>query len=185
MRDYLMAEDSEVWNVICKGPNVPTLEVKDGEVTRVIPKTRKQYNDSDRLLVQKSYKARNLLMCGLCINEYSLISFCESAKKIWDLLKITYEGTKERRKSKLDLFAAQFESFPMNEGELIHEVCTRFSNITDEHMFLEEPVPIVKNAEGKDKEGDQVCPKISDIPWFHGIINTFSLSLLCPKDFLC
>ena len=41
MRDYLMAEDCEVWDVICKGPYVPTMEVKDGEVTRVIPKTRK------------------------------------------------------------------------------------------------------------------------------------------------
>ena len=24
-----------------------------------------------------------------------------------------------------------------------------------------------------------------DIPWFHGIINTFSLSLVCPKASLC
>ena len=24
-----------------------------------------------------------------------------------------------------------------------------------------------------------------DIPWFHGIINTFSLSLVCPKAILC
>ena len=24
-----------------------------------------------------------------------------------------------------------------------------------------------------------------DIPWFHGIINTFSLSLVFPKTFLC
>ena len=24
-----------------------------------------------------------------------------------------------------------------------------------------------------------------DIPWFHDIINTFSLSLVCPKVFLC
>ena len=26
---------------------------------------------------------------------------------------------------------------------------------------------------------------LSDIPWFHNIINTFSLSLVCPKAFLC
>ena len=75
-------------------------------------------------------------MCSLSINEYDLISSCESAKEIWDLLKITYEGTKEIRKSKLDLFSTQFESFPMNEGELIHQVRTRFSNITDEFLFL-------------------------------------------------
>ena len=98
------------------------MEVKDGEVTRVIPKTRKQYNDSDRLLVQKNHKARKLLMCGLSINEDDLISSCESAKEIWDLLKTTYEGTEEIRKSKLDLFSTQFEDFTMNDGELIHEV---------------------------------------------------------------
>ncbi|XP_015084081.1 uncharacterized protein LOC107027425 [Solanum pennellii] len=122
------------------------MEVKDGEVTRVIPKTRKQYNDSDRLLVQKNHKARKLMICGLSINEYDLISSCESAKEIWNLLKTTYEGTEEIRKCKLDLFSTQFEDFTMNDGELIHEVRTRFSNITDELMFLEEHVPIVKQV---------------------------------------
>ena len=85
-------------------------------------------------------------MCGLSINEYDLISSCESAKEIWDLLETTYEGTEEIRKSKLDLFSTQFEDFTMNDGELIHEVLTRFSNITDELMFLEKPVPIVKQV---------------------------------------
>ncbi|XP_069150334.1 uncharacterized protein [Solanum lycopersicum] len=131
MRDYLMAEDSEVWDVICKCPYVSTMEVKDGEVTRVIPKTRKHSNDSVRQLVQKNHKARKLLMCGLSINEDDLISSCESAKEIWDLLKTTYEGTEEIRKSKLDLFSTQFEDFTMNDDEL---------------MFLEKPVPIIKQV---------------------------------------
>ena len=37
-------------------------------------------------------------------------------------------------------------------------------------MFLEEPVPIVKTADGKDKEGDQVCPKISRREVFFGAV---------------
>ena len=41
MRDYLMTEESEVWDAICKGPYDQTMDVNDGEVTRVIPKTRK------------------------------------------------------------------------------------------------------------------------------------------------
>ena len=28
-----------------------------------------------------------------------------------------------------------------------------------------------------------VDEETADIPWFHGIINTFSLSLVCPKAF--
>ena len=28
-----------------------------------------------------------------------------------------------------------------------------------------------------------IIRKLHDIPWFHGIINTFALSLVCPKAF--
>ena len=146
MRAFLIAEDSEVWEVICKGSYVPTMEFKDLEVTRVIPKTRKQYNNPDKLLVQKNHKAMKLLMCGLLINEHDLISSSESANEICDLLKTTYEGTEEIRKSKLDFFTTKLEGFTMNEGEFLHEVRTRFSNNTDEFMFLEEPIPIVKQV---------------------------------------
>ncbi|XP_049344714.1 uncharacterized protein LOC125809119 [Solanum verrucosum] len=141
-----MAEDSEIWKVICEGPYVPTMEVKVGEITRVIPKTRKEYNDSDKQLVQKNYKAKKLLMCGLSVNEYDLISSCESAKEIWDLLRTTYEGTEEIRKSILDLFITQFDGFTMKKGELIHEMRTRFSTITDELMLLEEQIPVAKQV---------------------------------------
>ncbi|WMV57546.1 hypothetical protein MTR67_050931, partial [Solanum verrucosum] len=81
IKDYLLAEDIEVWDVICKGPYVPTMEVKLGEITRVIPKTRKQYNDSDKQLVQKNHKAKKLLMCGIGMDEYNMISSCESSKE--------------------------------------------------------------------------------------------------------
>ena len=41
MKDYLMAEDIEVWDITYKGLYVPTIEVKIKEITRVIPKTKK------------------------------------------------------------------------------------------------------------------------------------------------
>ena len=31
----------------------------------------------------------------------------------------------------------------------------------------------------------RIYVEVVDIPWFHGIINTSSLSLVCPKTFLC
>ncbi|WMV59724.1 hypothetical protein MTR67_053109 [Solanum verrucosum] len=146
MRDYLMVEDIEVWDMICEGPYVPTMEVKVGEKTRVIPKTIKQYNDSDKQLVRKNHKAKKLLMCGIRMDEYDQISSCESAKEIWDLLRNTYEGTEETRKSKLDFFTVQFKSFTINEGKPVHEMHTRFSTITDELLLLEEPVPLCRQV---------------------------------------
>lgn len=34
-----MVEDIDAWNVICESLYVPTIEVKDGDVTRFVPKT--------------------------------------------------------------------------------------------------------------------------------------------------
>ncbi|XP_049399873.1 uncharacterized protein LOC125863953 [Solanum stenotomum] len=128
------------------GPYMPTMEVKDGDVTRVVPKTRQQYNDSNRRKFEKNHKARKLLMCGIGVNEYDLISSCELAKLIWDRLREVYEGTEETMKSKLDLFTTQFESFTIKEVESIHEMRTRFSTITNELMFLEEHVLACKQV---------------------------------------
>ncbi|KAH0689668.1 hypothetical protein KY289_017026 [Solanum tuberosum] len=85
-------------------------------------------------------------MCGIRANEYDLISSCESAKEIWNRLRIVYEGTEQTKKSKLDLFTTQFKSFMMEEGESIQEMRTRFSTITNELMFLEEPVTMWKQV---------------------------------------
>ncbi|XP_070043110.1 uncharacterized protein [Nicotiana tomentosiformis] len=40
MHDFIMAEDSELWDVICDGPFVPTKKVRDRAVE--VPKTRKE-----------------------------------------------------------------------------------------------------------------------------------------------
>ena len=68
---------------------IPTFEVKDGEIIRVIPKTRQQYNEVDRKKIEKGYKAKKLLVCGIGPDEFNCISACESAKDIWYCLKTT------------------------------------------------------------------------------------------------
>ena len=40
MHDYLMAEDSELWDIVLDGPFVLTMEEKDGEKTILVPKPR-------------------------------------------------------------------------------------------------------------------------------------------------
>lgn len=41
MHDFLMTQDSEIWDILLDGPYIPTVEVKEGETTRLVPKTRK------------------------------------------------------------------------------------------------------------------------------------------------
>ena len=48
MHDYLMTDDSELWDIVLDGPFIPTSEVKNGEITRLVLKTCQQYTEADK-----------------------------------------------------------------------------------------------------------------------------------------
>ena len=64
MHDYLMAEDSELWDIVLVGPFVPTIEEKDGEKTILFPKPRKKYDEADRKKIEKVSKLKLFLSVG-------------------------------------------------------------------------------------------------------------------------
>ncbi|XP_070053107.1 uncharacterized protein [Nicotiana tomentosiformis] len=76
MHDFIMAEESELWDMICDGSFVPMKIV--GEGIRTVPKTRKEYNDADRKSVEKNFKANKILIFGIRTDEYNRVSTCES-----------------------------------------------------------------------------------------------------------
>jgi len=57
--------------VILDGPYIPTKEVKYGELTTTIVKTRKVYNEADKKKIEKNYKAKKILVCGIGSDEYN------------------------------------------------------------------------------------------------------------------
>lgn len=82
MHDFLMAKDSEPWDIVSDGPFVPMIEEKDGEITRLVPKPRRKYDEADRKKIEKGYKENKLFVCGIGPNEFNRVSACESAKEI-------------------------------------------------------------------------------------------------------
>lgn len=42
-----MAVDSELWDIYLDGPFIPTIEINEGYITRLVPKTRQQYDEVD------------------------------------------------------------------------------------------------------------------------------------------
>ncbi|XP_070048927.1 uncharacterized protein [Nicotiana tomentosiformis] len=91
MHDFIMAEDLELRDVICNRPFVPMKTVSEGTTT--VPKTRKEYNDAHRKAIEKNYRAKMILVCGIGPDEYNRISASKSAKEIWEALQIAHEGT--------------------------------------------------------------------------------------------
>ncbi|XP_019253818.1 PREDICTED: uncharacterized protein LOC109232504 [Nicotiana attenuata] len=57
MHDFIVAEDSEVWDVICDGPFIPMKTI--GEPAMTIPKIRKEYNHTNRKSIDKNFQAKN------------------------------------------------------------------------------------------------------------------------------
>nr|XP_009608721.1 uncharacterized protein LOC104102655 [Nicotiana tomentosiformis] len=100
-----MAEDSELWDIICDGPFILMKTIGEPAVT--VPKTRKEYNDVDRKAIEKNFRAKKILTCGIGQNEYNRISAYQSTKEIWEALQMVHEGTTQVKQSEIDMLTTE------------------------------------------------------------------------------
>ncbi|XP_075101532.1 uncharacterized protein LOC142177012 [Nicotiana tabacum] len=121
MHHFIMDEDFELWDVICDGPFVPTKNLGDPLVS--IPKTRKEFDDVDRKSIEKNFRTKTILVCGIGPNEYNRISACQSAKD-WKALQTAREGTTQVKQSKIDMLTTEYELFRMKGDESIQDMHT-------------------------------------------------------------
>ncbi|XP_019263390.1 PREDICTED: uncharacterized protein LOC109241124, partial [Nicotiana attenuata] len=134
-----MAEDTELWGAICDGPFVPTKNLGDAAVA--IPKTRKEFNDADIKAIEKNFRAKKILVCGIGPDEYNRISACQSAQEIWEALQIPHKGTTQVKQSKIDMLTTKYEHFRMKDDESVQDIHTRFTSIINELHSLGETIP--------------------------------------------
>uniref|UniRef100_A0A2C9UAP2 UBN2 domain-containing protein n=1 Tax=Manihot esculenta TaxID=3983 RepID=A0A2C9UAP2_MANES len=92
-------------------------------------KTEKEYIDADWKKISANAKTLNILHCALNVIEYNHVSCYESAKEVWDKLEVTYKGTNQVKKSKVNLLIRDFEMFEIKPSETIVEMCTRFTDL--------------------------------------------------------
>ncbi|XP_070007641.1 uncharacterized protein [Nicotiana sylvestris] len=139
MHDFIIAEDSVLWDVICDGPYVLTKVLE--EIPFLMPKTRKEYTDADRKVVEKNFCAKKIFVCGIGPDEYNRISACDTAKEIWEALRTAHEGTTKVKQSKIDMLTTEYELFRMKDDESIQDMHTRFTSIINELHSLGETIP--------------------------------------------
>ncbi|VFQ79322.1 unnamed protein product [Cuscuta campestris] len=102
---------------------------KVGETT--VPKTESEF-DAEDIKIENYAKAINMLYCAVNPDDYRKISYCTTAKEMWDKLEVTYEGTDQVREAKIDFLAQEYEMFRMKEGEKIDDMFDRFSKIIND-----------------------------------------------------
>ena len=95
-------------------------------------KSEKEWDKVDKKMAQLNAKSMNILYCALDANEFNHISTCMSAKKIWDRLEITHEGTNQVNESKINMLVHKYELFKMEHDESITEMFTHFTDIIND-----------------------------------------------------
>ena len=82
-------------------------------------------------MAQLNTKAINVLYCALDIGEFNTISTCTLAKKIWDRLEVTHEGTSQVKESKISILVYKYELFKIEQNEIILGMYTHFKDIVN------------------------------------------------------
>ncbi|GAV81373.1 DUF4219 domain-containing protein [Cephalotus follicularis] len=95
MTIFLQSLDYQLWHIIVNGPRVP-MKTVEGVVSIEL---EHEFNDNEFKMLQLNSKAKHVLFCVVGPNEFNRISSCDSAKEMWDLLEISYEGTNQVKES--------------------------------------------------------------------------------------
>ena len=104
MRAFSYSIDESVWDVVDIGWTRPEA-------------TKSTWDKAALTASNVNSKALNAIFCGVSPDEFHRISHITIAKKAWEILETTYEGTKKVKDTKLQMLTTQFEELKMSEDE--------------------------------------------------------------------
>ena len=114
-----------------------------------IKKSREEWSEEERRLVQYNLKAKNIITSALGMDEYFRVSNCKSAKEMWDTLQVTHDRTTDVKRSRINTLTHEYELFRMNANESIQDMQKRFTHIVNHLAAL-----------GKDFQNEDLINKV-------------------------
>ncbi|XP_070012916.1 uncharacterized protein [Nicotiana sylvestris] len=127
MRDHIIREDYELWDIVTDGPLAITKKNAGGVD---VSKTRADCIAEDLKKWENNDKAKKWLVCGLGPYEYSKIQRCTTSKEIWDTLQAAHEGTPQAKRSRVTLLYFQYENFTMKKEDQVEKIVSRVLPVT-------------------------------------------------------
>jgi len=127
MENYIQDDEYELWMIIENDPYILVRITEDG---KTISKKPHEFDPDDYKKIEKNTRAKKLLYFGLGLDEYARISECESAKEIWNALRVAHEGTNQVKQSRIELLMRKYELFERSDKEMVMDMYTRFTHIT-------------------------------------------------------
>ena len=133
MEVFLKSQDAFMWDIIQNGDFNPTKVAEDGSTDR---KPIIEMTSDERHRYTLNSKAKLLLICALGKTQFDKVSDCDTAREMWNILVVAYEGTRKVKLARSAMLTIQFETFQMKEGESIEELFSRLIIITNELKTL-------------------------------------------------
>jgi len=130
MQLFLQSQDNHMWSVVENGNYIPydeDLNIKKHE----------DWSEEEGKCVLLNFKAKLFLTMALSREEFDRVQESNTAKEIWDALKIHHEGTSHVKETRIDIGVRKYELFEMKETETIDEMYGRFTIIMNELRSLE------------------------------------------------
>ena len=116
MRAFLCSIDEVVWDAV--------------EIGWTRPEAAKSTWDKAALVMPNANsKALNAIFYGVSHDEFHRISHITIAKEAWQILEITYEGTKKVKDTKLQMLTTQFEELRMSEDESFDSFYSKLNEV--------------------------------------------------------
>jgi hypothetical protein len=97
MSVFLKSIDVKTWKAVVKGREHPVALDKDGNKTNVL-KLEEEWTIAEDETSLANSRALNAIFNGVDQNVFGIIKQCNIAKKAWEILEITYEGTSKVKK---------------------------------------------------------------------------------------
>ena len=108
--------------------------------------------------INANSKALNAIFCDVSPDEFHRISHVTIAKEAWQILEITYEGTKKVKDTKLQMLTTQFEELKMSEDESFNSFYSKLNKVVIGKFNLGEntkldSIGIVEESDDEEDEG--------------------------------
>ena len=133
MKNYVQADDYGLWMIIENGSYIPTKNTDDG---KTVPKKSNEFDSDDFKKLEKNTRAKKLLCFDLGPDEWTRITECESAREIWNALRVAHESTNQVKQSRIELLMRKYELFEMSDKETVMDMYTCSTHITNELKSL-------------------------------------------------
>ena len=104
MQIFLESVDRRIWDAVVNGNVVNDVQE---------PNPFSQWTTDENRRAQYDVKARNIISSALTLDEFYRISVCTSAKDMWEILRVTHEGTNDVKRARKNSLIQEYEMFRM------------------------------------------------------------------------